>query len=226
METKPTDSQANLDAMRNLTQYRYDEIPEEKESFYMMTKEERIQSIEDAVRVILYAIGEDPEREGLVGTPNRVARMYIGELSTGYSGTLDEVFGSALFEEGHDEMVLVKNIPLFSLCEHHMVPYHGNAHVAYIPKNGMIVGISKLARLVEKASRRLTIQERLTSEIADSIERVLHPEGVMITIEAEHMCMCMRGVEKPGTKTTTSVVRGVFKYNDAARNEFLQLIKS
>lgn len=190
-----------------------------------MTHEERIKSIEDAVEVILWAIGEDATREGLKDTPKRVAKMWVNELGAGYQGTLDEVFGSAIFNEGFGDMIMVRDIPFYSSCEHHLVPYYGVCHVAYIPRNGKIVGISKIARLIEKAGRRLTIQERLGHEVAETFERMLNPEGVMVVIDAEHLCMCARGVQKPGSRTTTSVLRGIFKFNEAARNEFLALIR-
>jgi GTP cyclohydrolase I len=179
--------------------------------------------IKAAVRMILEAIGEDPEREGLLGTPDRVARMYT-EVFSG----IEEDPSRHLeinFTESHDEMVLVKDIPLYSMCEHHLLPFYGQAHVAYIPRKGRITGLSKLARVVEGYARRPQLQERLTSQIADSIKERLQPWGVIVVIEAEHMCMTMRGVSKPGALTITSAVRGIFETNHASRAEALSLIK-
>jgi GTP cyclohydrolase I len=179
--------------------------------------------IRRAVREILEAIGEDPERDGLVATPDRVAKMYA-EIFSG----LHEDPGRHLnvtFEEGHDEMVMVKDIALYSTCEHHLVPWIGAAHVAYIPNiDGRITGLSKLARLVEGYARRPQVQERLTTQIAEEIERVLEPRGVLVVVEAEHLCMSMRGVRKPGSTTVTSAVRGLFRANEATRAEAMSLI--
>jgi GTP cyclohydrolase I len=176
-----------------------------------------------AVKDLLRSIGEDVSREGLLDTPARVARMYE-EIFRGYNQDPKEILGTT-FTEDHHELVLVKDIPFYSHCEHHMVPFFGVAHIAYIP-NGNVEGISKLARLVDCFSRRLQIQERLTSQIADTIEEVLKPMGVAVIISAEHMCMTMRGVEKPGTKTITSAMRGVFMDNqNNARLELMSLIK-
>jgi GTP cyclohydrolase I len=179
--------------------------------------------IEKAMREVLEAIGEDPYRDGLVRTPQRVADMYaeiLGGLHEDPEGVLE-----VTFEAGHDEMVLVRDIPLYSLCEHHAIPFLGRAHVAYIPnEDGRITGLSKLARLVEVYSRRLQVQENLTTQIADTIERVLQPRGVMVIIEAEHLCMSMRGVRKPGTTTITSAVHGLFRRDPATRSEAMQLI--
>ena len=176
-----------------------------------------------AVREILIGIGEDPDRNGLVDTPERVARMY-DELFSG----LREDPGQHLrvtFEADHDEMVMVKDIPLYSVCEHHLVPWVGHAHVAYIPnEDGKVTGLSKLARLVEGYARRPQVQERLTSQVADAIEGVLAPRGVLVVVEAEHLCMSMRGVRKPGSKTVTSAVRGQFRDNPASRAEALGFI--
>lgn len=177
-----------------------------------------------AVREILEAIGEDPERDGLVDTPARVARMYE-ELFCG----LQEEPGDHLrvtFEADHDEMVMVKDIPLYSVCEHHLVPWMGQAHVAYIPNaDGKVTGLSKLARLVEGYARRPQVQERLTTQVADAIESVLVPRGVFVVVEAEHLCMSMRGVKKPGSRTVTSAVRGMFRDNAASRAEALSFIQ-
>jgi len=178
--------------------------------------------IETAVQMILEAIGEDPHREGLLNTPGRVARLYE-EVFSGLDkepGDLLEV----LFTEYHDELVLVKDIPLYSMCEHHLLPFYGKAHVAYIPKGGKVVGISKLARVTEAYARRPQLQERLTSQIADCINQTLKPHGVAVVIQAEHMCMTMRGVKKPGALTVTSAVRGIFETRAETRAELLSLI--
>jgi GTP cyclohydrolase I len=179
--------------------------------------------IEGAVRQILYAIGEDPCREGLLSTPNRVARMYLNELTVGLGVDLTTLL-TAVFEEPHDQMVIVKDIAFHSLCEHHMVPYSGKAHVGYVP-DGRVVGLSKLARVVETASKKLSIQERLTNEIAEAVMKALQPKGVIVVIDqCEHMCMTMRGIRKSGSTTTTSAIRGVFIDNGPAREEFLALV--
>ncbi|THE15080.1 GTP cyclohydrolase I FolE [Bacillus timonensis] len=180
--------------------------------------------IEQAVTMILEAIGEDPEREGLVDTPKRVAKMYA-EVFSGLEDDPKEYF-QTVFGEEHEELVLVKDIPFFSMCEHHLVPFYGHAHVAYIPKGGKVTGLSKLARAVEAVAKRPQLQERITSTIADSIVETLQPHGVMVIIEAEHMCMTMRGVKKPGAKTVTSAVRGILQKDSAARSEVLSLIKN
>jgi GTP cyclohydrolase I len=179
--------------------------------------------IEQGVRLILEGIGEDPGREGLLETPARVARMY-NEVCSGMDQDPHELFLKS-FGESHHEMVLVKDIPLYSLCEHHMVPFLGQAHVAYLPgADGRICGLSKLARLVDIYARRLQVQERLTSQVADTLVKELKPEGVIVVIEAEHMCMSMRGVRKPGSKTVTSAVRGAFERSQKTRAEALSLI--
>lgn len=175
-----------------------------------------------AVRDLLVAMGENPDREGLLDTPDRVARMFT-EIYAGYDMDPAAIL-SRTFQEDHQELVLVKDIPFFSHCEHHMATFYGKVHVAYIPQ-GRVVGISKIARLVECYARRMQIQERMTSQIADDLATHLNAYGVMVIVEAEHMCMTMRGVNKPGAKTTTSAVRGFFKEDDKARNEVLQLIK-
>ena len=179
--------------------------------------------IEKAVHEILEAIGEDPDRDGLVETPERVARMYA-EIFRG----LHEDPASHLtvtFAAEHDEMVLVRDIPLYGSCEHHLIPFAGRAHVAYIPgTDGRITGLSKIARLVEGFARRPQVQERLTTQIADALVTVLQPDGVLVMIEAEHLCMSMRGVKKPGALTVTSAVRGLFKTNPATRAEAMSLI--
>ncbi|WP_329412330.1 GTP cyclohydrolase I FolE [Streptomyces sp. NBC_00704] len=177
---------------------------------------------ENAVRELLIAVGEDPEREGLRETPARVARAYR-ELLAGLTQTPEDVL-TTTFDLGHDEMVLVKDIEIVSLCEHHMLPFHGVAHVGYIPaESGKITGLSKLARLVEVFARRLQVQERLTTQVADSLMRILEARGVIVVIEAEHMCMSVRGIRKPGAKTTTSAVRGQLR-DATTRAEAMSLI--
>ncbi len=179
--------------------------------------------IEKAVREILEAIGEDPDRDGLIATPARVAAMY-GEIFSGISDSPDRHL-AVTFEAGHDEMVMVKDIPLYSMCEHHLIPFVGKAHVAYIPGgDGRITGLSKLARLVDSLSKRPQVQERLTTQIADEIDSSLQPRGVLVVLEAEHLCMSMRGVRKPGSLTVTSAVRGQFRESVATRNEAMQFI--
>jgi GTP cyclohydrolase IA len=176
-----------------------------------------------AVREILLAIGEDPDRDGLARTPARIAEMYA-EIFSG----LREDGGTHLavrFEADHDEMILVRDIPLYSMCEHHLIPFMGRAHVAYIPgPDGRITGLSKLARLVDVYAKRPQVQERLTTEIADTLERELQPRGVFVSIEAEHLCMSMRGVRKPGSLTVTQAVRGLFKHNAPTRAEVMSLL--
>ncbi len=188
-----------------------------------MSKINRAQ-IEHAVRLILEAIGEDPNREGLKDTPKRVAKMYE-EVFSGLGQDPGKYF-ETVFEEEHEELVLVKDIPFYSMCEHHLVPFYGKAHVAYIPRNGKVTGLSKLVRAVETVSKRPQLQERITSTVADIIMEKLEPYGVMVIIEAEHMCMTMRGVKKPGSITVTSAVRGIFTKDHRARSEVLSLIKS
>lgn len=179
--------------------------------------------IEEAVRSILEAIGEDPDREGLRETPRRVANMYE-EIFAGLGEDPAENL-DVLFDAKHDEMIMVRDIPLSSICEHHLVPFMGKAHVAYIPsEKGCITGLSKVARLVETLSKRPQVQERLTTQIADVLEEGLAPRGVLVVIEAEHLCMTMRGVKKPGAQTVTSAVRGIFRDNSATRAEAMGLI--
>jgi len=181
--------------------------------------------IEKAVREILEAIGEDPDRDGLERTPERVANMYA-ELFSGLRDTGDRHL-SVTFEAGHDEIVMVKDIALYSMCEHHLIPFVGKAHVAYIPNaDGRITGLSKLVRLVEALSKRPQVQERLTTQIANEIDQALQPRGVFVVIEAEHLCMSMRGVRKRGTVTVTSAVLGQFRDSAATRNEAMQFIHS
>lgn len=179
--------------------------------------------IGQAVRMILEAIGEDPDREGLRGTPARVAEMYEEILAGLEKDPAEEL--SVYFDEEHEEMVLVKDIPVYSICEHHLVPFFGKAHVVYLPRKGRLTGLSKLARVVDVAAKRPQLQERLTSQVADLIEERLNPHGVMVVIEAEHMCMTMRGIKKPGSMTVTSAVRGLFRKSSKTRAEALALIK-
>jgi GTP cyclohydrolase I len=181
------------------------------------------EKIETAVRMILEGIGEDPEREGLKDTPARVARMFK-EICGGLENDPERHL-ETFFTEQHDEMVLVKNIPIYSICEHHLVPFFGKAHVAYIPNQGQLLGLSKLARIADEYAKRPQLQERLTSQIANSIMVKAKPRGVLVVVEAEHMCMTMRGVRKAGSRTITSAVRGLFQHNTATRAEAFALIR-
>jgi GTP cyclohydrolase I len=179
--------------------------------------------IEKAVREILEAIGEDPDRDGLLDTPARVARMYTEAFAGLHTDPCQ--FLVTTFEAGHDEIVMVKDISLYSFCEHHLVPFMGRAHVAYIPNDdGRITGLSKLARVVDGFAKRPQVQERLTTQVADAIESCLQPRGVLVVIEAEHLCMSMRGIKKPGAVTVTSAVRGLFREDPRTRAEAMAMI--
>jgi len=180
--------------------------------------------IENAVKEILKALGEDLKRKDIKDTPKRVAEMYA-EIFSGIDKDPRKEL-EVILDQKHDEIILLKNIPLYSVCEHHLIPFIGRAHIAYIPKDGRVTGLSKLARVVDILAKRPQVQERLTTQIADIIMEKLKPQGCMVVIEAEHLCMSMRGIRKPGTLTVTSVVRGVFKENEKTRAETLALIKS
>ena len=176
-----------------------------------------------AVREILFAIGEDPDRDGLLETPNRVARMYA-EICAGLHQQPSEHLAT-MFEADHDEMVMVRDIPMYSLCEHHLIPFIGKAHVAYIPnRSGNVIGLSKVARLVDGFAKRPQVQERLTRQVADALEEHLQPRGVLVVMEAEHLCMSMRGVRKAGSSTVTSSVTGIFRGNVATRAEAMRFL--
>ncbi|MGL5079471.1 MAG: GTP cyclohydrolase I FolE [Waterburya sp.] len=187
------------------------------------TSEAAKEKMMEAVYTMLESVGEDPEREGLLKTPKRVAEA-MQYLTSGYNQSLEDLVNGAIFDEGHNEMVLVRDINFFSLCEHHMLPFMGRAHVAYIP-NQKVVGLSKLARIVEMYARRLQVQERLTRQIAEAVQEILDPQGVAVVMEATHMCMSMRGVQKPGSWTVTSAMIGVFQDEQKTREEFLNLIR-
>ena len=186
-----------------------------------MSNTQANKEFEKLIRRELELLGEDPDREGLLKTPQRVANS-MTFLTEGYSSSAEEVVGKGIFKEEHDNMIMVRDIELYSLCEHHMLPFFGKAHVAYIP-NGKIVGLSKIPRLVEMFSRRLQVQERLTEQIADGLCRVVNPSGVGVVIEAFHLCMMMRGVQKQNSKTITSALRGAFREDPKTRDEFLRL---
>ncbi|CZQ85941.1 GTP cyclohydrolase I FolE [Trichococcus ilyis] len=182
-----------------------------------------LEKIESAVQMILEAIGEDPNRSGIKDTPKRVARMYA-EIFSGIEKDPTR-HAKVVFHEETDEIVLVKDIPFYSTCEHHLVPFFGVGHIAYMPKDGQVIGLSKLARILDDVSKRPQIQERITTTVADILMEFLEPQGVMVVLEAEHMCMTMRGVKKPGSKTVTSAVRGAFENSSKSRSEVLELIK-
>jgi GTP cyclohydrolase IA len=203
------------------------EVPAEPEDLLLPTRPPRHgidhARAEAAVRELLIAVGEDPERPGLRETPGRVARAYAETFAGLWQDPVDVL--ATTFDEDHDELVLVKDIPMYSTCEHHLVPFHGVAHIGYIPgQDGRVTGLSKLARLVEVYARRPQVQERMTSQIADALDGVLKPRGVLVVIQAEHLCMAMRGVRKPGASTVTSAVRGIFRDNPATRNEAMSLV--
>ncbi len=179
-------------------------------------------SIKSHVRAILESMGEDPDRKGLERTPERVEKAYRW-MTRGYEMSVADVVGGGVFEESHENMILVRDIELYSMCEHHMLPFFGRAHVAYIPK-GRIIGLSKLPRIVEIFARRLQVQERLTDQVADAVMEVLEPAGVGVVVEASHLCMMMRGVEKQNSTTVTSALRGIFKDDARTREEFLRLV--
>lgn len=176
-----------------------------------------------AVRTLLIGLGEDPEREGLLDTPKRVVKA-LKFVTSGYSQSLEEIVNGAVFHEGSDEMVLVRDIDLFSNCEHHILPIIGKAHVAYIP-DGKVIGLSKIARICEMYARRLQVQERLTAQIADALQEALNPKGVAVVVEATHMCMVMRGVQKPGSWTASTAMRGLYATDERHRREFMDMIR-
>jgi GTP cyclohydrolase IA len=182
------------------------------------------EKIKKGVEMILEAVGEDLNREGLVGTPSRVAKAYA-ELFSGINQDPRDHLKTCFVEDGHDEIVLVKDISFYSMCEHHLLPFYGKAHIAYLPAEGRIVGLSKLVRVIETIARRPQLQERLTSQVADIITEVLKPKGVVVVMEAEHLCMSIRGVAKPGSMTVTSAVRGLFRSNSSSRLEVFSLIQ-
>ncbi|AWS23168.1 GTP cyclohydrolase I FolE [Streptococcus pyogenes] len=192
-----------------------------------LMKRERLMSInkekaEAAIYQFLEAIGENPNREGLLDTPKRVAKMYA-EMFLGLGKDPKEEF-TAVFKEHHEDVVIVKDISFYSICEHHLVPFYGKAHIAYLPSDGRVTGLSKLARAVEVASKRPQLQERLTSQIADALVEALNPKGTLVMVEAEHMCMTMRGIKKPGSKTITTTARGLYKESRAERQEVISLM--
>ena len=180
-------------------------------------------STQDLYHELIRRLGEDPTRDGLIDTPKRVEKS-MDFLTRGYGQTVTEVLHNALFDVDYDEMVIVKDIEFFSLCEHHMLPFFGKVHLAYVP-NGKVIGLSKTARLVDVFARRLQVQERLTSQVAGAIQEAIQPQGVAVIIEAQHLCMMMRGVEKQGSSTITSAMLGVFKTQQQTRNEFLSLVR-
>ncbi|MFL2484980.1 MAG: GTP cyclohydrolase I FolE [Candidatus Neomarinimicrobiota bacterium] len=180
--------------------------------------------LEEITKSLLESIGEDPNREGLLKTPQRVAKSWEF-LSKGYEEDLDTLINNAIFEESAKDMVIVKNIEFYSLCEHHLIPFHGKAHVAYIP-DGKIIGLSKIPRIIDHYSKRLQVQERLTNQIANTLQDILQPKGVAVVMEGKHFCMLMRGVQKQNSIATTSAMLGLFREKDTTRNEFLNLIQT
>jgi GTP cyclohydrolase I len=192
----------------------------------MLTETETLETstTQDLYRELIRRVGEDPERDGLIDTPKRMEKS-MAFLTRGYDQTVTEVLHGALFDVDYDEMVMVKDIEFFSLCEHHLLPFFGKAHVAYVP-NGKVIGLSKTARLVDVFARRLQVQERLTRQVADAIQEAIQPQGVAVILEAQHLCMMMRGVEKQHSSTVTSAMLGVFKSQQQTRNEFLSLVRS
>jgi len=205
------------------------ELPSSKRTLSSLSKQQNQPSdvteaeMMEAVRTLLIGLGEDPNREGLKDTPKRVVKA-LQFLTKGYHESLDELLNGAVFTEDANEMVLVRDIDIFSSCEHHILPVIGRAHVAYIP-NGKVIGLSKVARICEMYARRLQVQERLTVQIADALQGLLKPQGVAVVVEASHMCMVMRGVQKPGSWTVTSAMRGVFSEDAKTREEFMNLIR-
>ncbi|NJN29972.1 MAG: GTP cyclohydrolase I FolE [Synechococcales cyanobacterium RM1_1_8] len=181
------------------------------------------EEMRQAVRTLLIGLGEDPDREGLIDTPKRMVKA-LQFMTSGYTQSLEEVVNNAIFHEDSNEMVLVRDIDLFSSCEHHILPIIGKAHIAYIP-DGKVIGLSKMARICEMFARRLQVQERLTSQIADGLQEALNPRGVAVVVEATHMCMSMRGVQKPGSWTASSAMRGVFATDEMKRREFMDMIR-